>query len=420
MVAVQGLVGLAILWVIVYIASLTFLPSVASSLIVTTVLVLGVAALLASFTNFKTFPFKLNKMLTIVIGAVLVVSALASAGVIGKIGPFGKTTASVTSPITTVTSASAASCRDSVSPEILGKAATLDVNAFDLESDTPYSAAIDLTTNCWIFKNGNQNENFVSTTSDTSAATLSGFAVGDTAYVYCGGTTYYTEPVEGLCVQSERQPLVIKSHTIEGVASLDITGYDSTGSATLGAGFSNGPDYNISAGPSEVNAFELKLKVNSANNAWQHCGWAIADFNITHAKPIGGDYGASYKADPTRIFLKDLTVGISNSPTADSVTTTKSYIPYVLGSPVMLSEFDELQDRFEIKSGSGDPLGTNQNTTRFNGVALSTIDCAFNRGDDGNMYLTYYAKTSAEGNVGATEDLTSPIGGDDTVLIGLT
>lgn len=420
MVAVQGLVGLVILWVITYVASLAFLPSVASSLIVTTVFVLGIAALLAAFTNFRTFPFKLNKMLTIVVGAALVVGALSSAGVISGIDlPFGTQTASLSAPVTTTT-ASAASCQQKVNPNILGKASTLDVNAFDLESDTPYSAAVDLTTNCWIYKNGNKNSNFVSTTSDTSAATLSGFAVGDTAYVYCGGTTYYTEPVEGLCVESERQPLTINTHTIEGVASLDITGYDSTGSATLSAGFSNGPDYNITAGANEVNAFEIKLKVNSANNAWQHCGWAIADFNITHAKPIGGDYGATYRQDPTRLFLKDLTVGISNSPTADSVTTTKSYSPWVLDNPVLLSEFDEIQDRFEIKAPSSDPLGTEHNSTRFSGVGVSTLDCAYNRGDDGNIYLSYFAKTSAEGNVGASESLTSPIGGDNTVLIGLT
>ena len=420
MAGVQALIGLVVWGLLVYIFSVNFMPNLASSLLVTVVTILSTAALVSVFTPFKIFPLSMNSGMLTILGLAGLVFVVVTAGVFGNFNLFGGTTASIAGG--SGAALTQAQCAASVAQDIRGTSATLDVNAWDQESDTPFSAAVDLTTGCWVYKNDPSSpSNFVTLSSDTSAGTIVGFSTGDLAYIYCGGTAYYTESVEGLCVDQQRKAVNLNTHIVEAVGSLDITAYDRTGSATLAAGMTSVTDYNISLGAAQEDAIELRLQVNSANNAWQFCGWAVGINNATDFKPIGGDYGALYEKKPTPLFLKNLAgVDLSESPAADAVETTLTYTPWILASPVMLSEWDLLQDRFKVEAPAADPLGTQHNTTRVTWFAANTLDCQNNRGDDGLIYFDFYNHISTQTNAGVVETLASPLGGTEGVTIGAT
>lgn len=422
---VNAIIGFIVYWLIVYIVTLNFVPNLASSLLISLVFTLGTAALITAFTRYNVFPFKLNRMLMLTVGVAGVAFSLMSAGVLSGFNLFGLGTASVTQPTAIQVSVPSgqAACQSSIADDIKGTAATLDVNAWDLESNSPYVAAVDVP--CWVFKNDpGVPTNYVTTITDTSAGTITGLSVGDTAYIYCGGATYYTDPVEGLCVNDQRKPVNLNTHIAEAVTSLDITAYDRTGSATLTAGATDVTDYNISLGADQEDAIELRLQVNSADNAWNHCGWALGINNATDFKPIGGDFGGDYVKDSTPLFLKNIAnvMLTENSPasTGPNSNTTLTYTPYVLSAPVMLSEWDLLQDRFSIQASSSDPIGDAHNSTGITWFAGVSFDCQYARGDDGKMYLDYFNHTSTQTNAGVIEDFASPTGGLGGVTIGAT
>jgi hypothetical protein len=300
---------------------------------------------------------------------------------------------------------SASTCRDSVAPDIRGKAATIRLSAWDLASNTPYSAPVDFGTSCWLFK----NDRFVNTTIATNGASVTGFSVGDTVSVYCGGTSYYAPTaVENFCIDSETPTVDIDAYTVVATTNLATTAYDDQDTVLDAGAPTDGADYNITLGASEEKVISVKQKVNVADKAYNFGGWAIVKFsNITTAEPVSG-----YAAAVTPAFLEAVNVSTGDS----GISQFKDYVPYVRSSPLLLEEWDSIKDDFTIKSGSGDPNG-GQNTTNFDGVGFVSFDVTWVRGDDGKMYYDFYDHTSAGSNVGITETITSPIGKDNSCLI---
>jgi hypothetical protein len=298
-----------------------------------------------------------------------------------------------------------------VSEELRGKESTIDINAWDLESNTPYASAIDTT--AYIYKNGNGPENYVTTITDTSAYALSGFVVGDTVYIYGGDSSYYLEAVEGWCVDTQREPLSLNAHAIALESEMQVTGYDDTGSATLSAGTTNEDDYYITMGAGEQKAIHLKLKVNTANKAYQFCGWGVATFhNISSVEPQNVE--SRYTKEFTPNHMEG--VGIIINETGGD-TISEDYTVYKASSPVMLHEWDSIKEQFVVESDSNnDPIG-NGGTTSLNGFAVISKDCTYARGDDGRVYLDFYQHDSGEGDVGLDETETSPYGKQVGVLI---
>jgi len=308
---------------------------------------------------------------------------------------------------------SAADCRSQVTEELRGKAATLRVNAWDMESNTPYSAAVDLTTECWIFKNGNQPINFISNSSDTSDASISGFVVGDTVYIYCGGASYYTDPIEAYCVETEAPQLSINTHTIDAESDIQITGYDDSGATALSAGTTDQEDYYITLGAGGEETVYLKLKVNSANAAYDHCAWGtVAMANLTSFKPASG-----YTKSITPLWATDVAIEVNAT---GSITATSSYGIWKRdGGTYRLHEWDSIKPQFVVKAdATGDPVQNNNDlgSTSVLAVALS-VDCQYARGTDGRIYYDYYEHTDAEDDVGLAETEANPYGKEVGVII---
>ena len=300
----------------------------------------------------------------------------------------------------------------SVSPEILGKDASITLNAWDLEANDPYSSAVDFSTSCYVYKNGNSAANFVATTTDTSAGTLnSGFTVGDVMNIYCGGSSYYGEPVENECIDSQDDMVNINAHAIAGETDLAITVYDDTGSAALtAAGNSTTADYDLTLGANEEKSIYVQLKVNAANKAYNFIGFATGAGNdIKSVVPVDSKFVKRATVD----FLDDVSV---NGGSATNQTIT--YTAYTLNAPVLLSEWEQVKHQFTVTAGTSDPSATDNVFSTIDAAIVCGLDATYARGSDGVVYLDYYVhSTGSETNVGVSETFTDPVGKNSCVVI---
>jgi len=380
-----------------------------SGLIPVIVFTLALALTLDYFGIFKIFPFKLNRKFSMIVLVVLWAYTFWTAGWLTTLMGGFKIPGAVTpvSSISSVSSVTPSSCMSSVSDEIRGTAATIDLNAWDLESNTPYSSAVDFSTNCYIYKNGNAATDYVTTSADTSAATLSGYSVGDTIYMYCGGSTYYGEPVEGLCVQTQRFPVAINAHTIVAETDLSTTVFDDTGATALTAG-DGGADYDMTLGAGGEDTIYAKLKVNVANKAYQFCGWGTFTFyNISSVTVLGDDAGGTYTKVASPLHMSNLDVATN----ATATSTVYGTYTFFKRSPLLLHEWDSVKTQINVKAhASNDPNGFGPTASTANGFALLAKDCAYARGDDGKMYLDIYSHDTSEADVGLGETEISPQG----------
>lgn len=371
---------------------------------------LAIALTVDYFGIFKIFPFKLNKKFSLILLLLLWGYTAFSAGwLTSLLSGFNLPTGGVI-PVTPYTPGPQGTldCAGSVSQSILGLAATPAVNAWDMESNTPYSAAVDFQTYCWIYKNGNNPTDFVTISADTAAATLSSmYSIGDTAYIYCGGTTYYGDPVEGLCINSASRPVNILAHTIVTQTNLQTTGYDSTGAATLSASADEtSGDYYMTLGAGGTDILYNKLKVNQANSAYNFCGWAVAlYYNISSVTPQ--NEAGAYTKMFTPVHLQGVVIVLNST---GGSTLTKDYVFYKINTPIMLHQWDSVKEQFEVKAHTtNDPIA-NYVVNKLNGFAILAKDCTWARGDDGVMHKDFYTHDITEADVGLAETATSPIG----------
>lgn len=318
----------------------------------------------------------------------------------------------VTQPITDL-----AAC--DVSSELKGKAVNLKVNAWNQESNTPYSAAVDMTTSCWYYVNGIQPADFSQVSADTSDEDIAtGFVVGDKLYVYCGGTSYYTDPVEGMCLETQSENLNINIHAIEAESDMQITAYDDSEATALSSGTTYEEDYYITQGAGAEDTVYLKLKVNSADAAYDHCAWGtMALTNLTSFVPNKvTTHGVTYTKVATPLWASDVAVKVDEYGTG-STTFTSSYTVYKLDKAIRLHEWESLKTQFIATASENDPVQEGDNsTTPAKYIALS-MDCQYARGTDGVIYYDIHDHTSSEGDVGLAETETSPLGAAIGVVI---
>lgn len=398
------------IWFIVLFAGLWLvaLPflGVSGSTLTMVLLTLAIILTLDYFKILKVFPFPLKKNIALLLLIGLwAFSAWSLGWFTGLVGLPGAAIPGVPTPAVTPV----AGCV--VSEELKGKTATIDVNAWDMESNTPYSSAVDVKTH--VYKNGNSAADFVVTQTDTSGATITGFTVGDVIYAYSENSTYYADPVEGVCVESQRQPLAINAHTIIGESDAQITVYDDTGATALTAG-DYGADYDMTQGADAEDAIYVKLKVNAANKAYQFCAWGVFLFkNISSVEPQNVE--ATYTKVGTPEHMSSLDVDINGT---SGQSQHGAYVTYKASAPILLHEWDSIKEQFVVESdATNDPTGGGPAASDFNGFAIIAKDCAYAKGTDGKIYLDFYAHTTAEADVGLDETDTSPAGKEVGVTI---
>ena len=315
---------------------------------------------------------------------------------------FGSPTATIT-PVQTVPSVispgTLTTCQQAVSPDILGLSATIFANAYDREANQPFAAAVDTT--WWLVQNGQ-----IQAYTDSTAASATGFSVGDVVSVYGGGTTYYATPQPTICLDTQSYALDIDVHTIATIQNLQITGYDSTSAATLSAGTNASQEnYDIVLGADQVDVFYLKLQVNTSNVAFQLTGIAtVASNDIKDVEPIN-DQGLTKVTLPD--FLNILITGDHGVGVGTNFSTGYDDL-WLLDQPIMLHEWDEVKYKFTIEASSTDPA-TNNDPAAGDNALVCFLDGAWSRAGDGAIKYGIYQLDDSEANVGLTEEVSLPM-----------
>lgn len=398
------------------------------------ILLIAVVMLFKGFTGWADYIKRPSKSTAKVLGLVLLALTAFMYGMFGLpslgftwesiTGGVLGTTAQLNQPVSmseVETIESVTVCRTGLSDELLDDKASVMLNAYDVEASAGYGTAVDLSSNCWQYSNGNQPRNFVSVTSDTSDnADTDVWNVGDAVYLYCGGTSYYTEPIEGLCVNSPNFPLVIRSHGFTTAATgVDASAYDDDGNALTAAGNTSTADYDITLGAAETKTFDIKWKQSVSRTSYNFAAIATASFNdIEHVKPIAGQ-GFMKVTEPNylrTIAVSDAVGGGNQSLTYDLYI----YDPDGDGqpNPILLSQYEHVRFTFEILSGS-DPSATDNVFSTLDAGIVCSIDATYVRGADGKLYLDVHdhAVENSEGDVGWAENPNMPIGGYECVVL---
>ena len=366
----------------------------------------GVLSVLKVVKIINVVPFPVTSVMAIA----LLGGGLLLGGLIPGISLPGATI-TPSAPVATVSpvGTTATSCLASVSDEIKGTSATLTLNGYNLAVDSPYASAADSGT-AYIFKSDKLTDGtaatFVSSGSDTTAGSVTGVKVGEVVSVGGGNASFVIEPVDGLCINGQQVAVVLKSHGVQAISSMDSTNYDSTGSTELGTG-TESIMYTAAMGASEESVYFHRIKNNGANGDFWLGAVGLATFtNISDAFPGGASAGLFVKVG-TPLFLKDAIINTSYTSPGTAGTMTRSYTPYKLNSPVLLTEFQEFKYQYNVKSTTADPVGA-VNTTAWSGVAGIGLDMCWVRGTDGKMYFDFWDHTATEGNCGATEGIRYP------------
>lgn len=289
-----------------------------------------------------------------------------------------------------------------------GKDANVVVNAWDKESNTPTSSAVDVNF-CNIYLNGQ----FLQKTTDTSDLDVDNAAVGDTISIYCGGSSYYVDPVENFCVEKEDGNLInLMAHKIQTEVNLSLTVYDKTGSAALSSGTSGQEDYYITAGAGSDQKVFVYLQNNNNDAAYDFCAWAtVAMTNVTSFQPTGSEYTQVVAAKS----VKSIALLVN-----DTNTVTTDYAVYMRSQAVRLHEWDDLKDGFTIEiDDTNDPVATDGTGEDNAYAAVLSKDCTYSTADDLSSAYDYYTHDTSQDDVGLDETETSPLGGYDGAIIEL-
>lgn len=309
-------------------------------------------------------------------------------------------------------------CRVGLTEDMLDEKASVMQNAYDIEATAGYGTAVDLSTSCYYYSNGNQPADFVTLSSDTSDnADTDVWNVGDAIFAYCGGTSYYTDPVEGLCVRNANFPLVLKSHGIVTRTNLAIVGFDKNMNALTAAGNTSTANYDLTLGANEEEIIYLELTQDSANKAYNLGGVAVLGFNdIKYIRPVAGQGFTKQSVIPN--FLYDVALS-DDADTVKSNITGNDFELYTLDQPVLLKEWESVTYKFLVTAGSTDPSATDNVWTTLDGGVVCFLDSTYVRGADGVIYLDVHnhAEEGSETDAGLVNDYAFPVGKQDCVVI---
>ena len=381
-----------------------------SALLITT----GLFFLIKGLTGGSFFGF--SPIVTVILGVVVLFVFGGFAFIGGLVGGLtsGAPLATISAPLTAIDQPASVASEDEclakiTNKDIIGKAAALTFNGYDLAADNPFGSAVDIATAVNIFEAKSLSEagpaNFRQNTADTSAGRLTGFKVGEVLTFAGGNGAYYMQPVEGFCVETEEDSLVFDLFSIEAESNIQSVVYDDTATTELSAGTGQ-TDYTAALGASEVDTYWWRIRNNAANKAYWLGAVGLATLtNVSYAKP-GPESAVLFNAVSLPLHMKDVAIEVA---AGSAPTVTRSYNPYELKSPVRLTEFKEFKFQIEVKATANDPVAS-QNTSAQSGICGIAKDKAWNRGEDGKMYHTFYNITSGQEDIGLQETEVSPNG----------
>ena len=421
---VKTAMGNAILWLLVIAAGLLFfvvpyfMPGITLQLAVLLVVVIIAALKYFNVKYVKAFPLsKKGSMYAAIVSFLL-------------FGYFGGMFAGI---IPTFAGLPAATIEPGVTPSQcmdianelgspIGDTATLTINNYDRESNTPYSSTVDAL--IYVYKNGE----FIESTDTIAAKEITKVTVGDVVDIYGGNASYYVD-YKSICIDREEKSVELDSHAAAAESNLQITAYDDTGTTELsspsGTYSSDQEDYELSIGADGEETFYTKLKVNSANKAFNLMGVAAKTYEgvadtIDNLELVGNDMGLSFTSKPVPKFLANTVISLNDSTTTSN-TTDGHNLYWELSEPVLLREWETIKLQWSVEAGGTDPEEDDDAApTSESLVIIQFVDAVWQRdASDGQMYMSTHTIDSSEDNVGLSETVWSPLGKQSAVVIEL-
>lgn len=262
----------------------------------------------------------------------------------------------------------------------------------------------------------------------TSAQTWSRPGVGNVVDVYGGGnTSIFVQPKFKQCINSRSPRIELDAHDLISPEGLKVTVYDDT-DKELTANFNQSQeDYVLDMNAGSEDEIRVQLKVNVSDKAYILKGFALGVDNEVDALDYDSVYSVSgirsdqlLKPDGTSVgSLADLDFEKSTCPdnisdtklSADEGAFTYDECWVITNDNVLLmEENDKITLSFWIEADA-DTAPASTNTSADDDAAfLSFFDANYAEGDDGNMYLDFYAHTDTEVGVGIVENASSPLG----------
>lgn len=307
-----------------------------------------------------------------------------------------------------------------VPDEVFGTSSSLVLNAYDMEATQPKSSTVDLTTNCAYFISGE----YGGLTADTADPTaISGFgSVGKIADVYCGGASYYTEPIVGKCIDNAAVKWELLTHNAVAETDLAITGYDKTAATALTAGTSSEDDYTMALGANQEDLIYLQLQQNSASQEYAVGAVGVVRFyNISKVEPQAFSFNGkqyTWSIGLTPEHMKSITVNYNETTTEQGLS--KDYTVYYLSEPLILHAWEYVKIPFKITSDTTNNPNGGGGTSAVDGFAILFKDSQWARGGDGFYHRNIYQMDTAQADIGVAETETSPLGKAVGIVVEVT
>lgn len=388
-------------------ALLTYVAGVTYGTMTTVILIGAILFTVQAIGLFKVLPIPLKKQLVGILALVLWGVFAWQMGYLAKYIPGLGVPAAVITPTVVPTGECAAGQLN------FGDAATADINCWDLESNTPRSAAVDAAH--YVYQDGaykSSNSDCTGTTFNTEVGkSISIYGQGETSTI----NSYYVDAVENFCIDGERPTVDVEVHRVVNVSSLHIYGYKDDGTTALTTGTVDEEDYEIALGADEDYSFYLKFKMNTSDRAFQFCGVAtVANGDVDECKPTESGYTREGAAK----FLTDTDVTINQT----KALNISGYDYFWRYPTTVLHEWDSIKHEFLISS---DATGTAaldgaSATSSTDACIVLFLDCDYARDQDGNPVFDYYIHDANENQVGIDVDEDNPKGAETGVIIEAT
>lgn len=311
-------------------------------------------------------------------------------------------------------------CRASVSDNIRGTSATINLDTFNREANTKTNIG---TTGVYILDSVSKKP----IESNLAASTSTKVFVSELVDIYplTGNSTYYGDPQYNVCINSQQLALELSGHAAATTSQMQITGYDNTGSNTLTAGTTNNDDYTLTIGASATDTFYTKLKTNAANVIYNLGAVTVITNNQTKAVSLVGSdkNGYTYTTGYIPLFLQG-PMNISYNTTNVFASHSGVSRLYTVSPTMNLKAWDTVKMQWQVDTKAVDPVAwtdtTGVATDLSNGKTYSAISFINNQwavDKNGIPQYDYYQHDTNEASVGVNANTANPLGKTTGVVI---
>lgn len=361
---------------------------------------------------FKAMP-PANDMHAIYLGVILLIVLFAMGALTPMFSKFGISAGAASlTPVGAVTPGASSTanavqaCQQKVAAangNLVGSSATVTINGYDMESNTPYSSTVGA--GVYVFKNGAYVGQYT-----TAAGSVTGVTIGDIVDIYgLSNSSYYVDDSLGNCITGAQNPITMTAHATVSKTGMQITCYAADGTV-LNAGSASVADYNVTQGASQQTQISCKLAENTANKAFWLRGIATGVTNYSKQAIV---LDSQWSAVSVPSFLATSVVEARNSSVNVNVSNGYQKL-FEVASPIKLAQWQSVVTNFRLDAQTTDPAFALVDFLSVSNLPslyfIQYLDQGSGRDLTGAIYNDVATHDTAQTNLGLAEDVFLPQG----------